>query len=289
MDKVNTYSKVLEGDCLKHLNGDSVRNIHLTFLDPPYRQGKDYKLFDDNQPIENYWSWLKEILLKVYDATVDGGAIYFMQREKNAERVLKVLRETCWSFQNLIVWKKKTSAVPGNFRFSKQYQIIAFATKGDRPRVFNKLRIDLPPLPEHKYARKNGVYLTDVWGDIRELTSGYFAGDEAIRDSAGNRVHTQQSPVALLLRIILCSTRPGDTVLDPLAGTGTTLVVAKQLERNSIGIEIDPDHVGLIEKRLEILRPSDSILRYYDYYRFTPNLREIWRLEDAVAEQRRLL
>ena len=77
--------------------------------------------------------------------------------------------------------------------------------------------MDLPPLPEHKYERENGVYLTDVWGDIRELTSGYFAGDEAIRDSKGSRVHTQQSPVALLLRIILSSTLPGDTVLDPLA------------------------------------------------------------------------
>ena len=288
MGKINAYCKVLEGDCLKYLDEGSINNIHFTFLDPPYRQGKDYRFFDDNQPIEKYWGWLKEILRKVYDVTMDGGAIYFMQREKNAEQVLKVLRETEWRFQNLIVWKKRTSAVPCNFRFSKQYQIIAFATKGDKPRVFNKLRVDLPLLPEHKYPRKNGVYLTDVWNDIRELTSGYFAGDEAIRDSRGSRVHTQQSPVALLLRIILSSTVPGDTVLDPLAGTGTTLVVAKQLGRNSIGIEIDPEYVEIIKKRLKSLRASDSVLPYYDYYRFTPNLKEIWPQEGAVTEQRAL-
>jgi len=244
------WYEVLEGDCLKYLNDGTISNIDLTFLDPPYRQGKDYRFFDDNQPAWKYWNWIKEILYRVYDATTNGGAIYFMQREKNAEQVLRVLRKTGWNFQNLIVWKKKTSAVPGAFRFSKQYQIIAYATKGDKPRVFNRLRIDLPNLPEYKYDRENGVYLTDVWDDIRELTSGYFAGDEAIRARDGNRVHTQQSPVALLLRIILSSTLPGDTVLDPLAGTGTTLVVAYQLKRNSVGIEIDSKYIEIIKNRL---------------------------------------
>jgi len=281
--------RILEGDCLRYLNDGSISSIHLTFLDPPYRQGKDYRFFDDNQPAWKYWNWLKEILHKVYDATVDGGAVYFMQREKNAEQVLKVLRKTGWKFQNLIVWKKKTSAVPCNSRFSKQYQIIAHAIKGDRPRVFNKLRIDLPPLPEHRYERENGVFLTDVWDDIRELTSGYFAGDEAIRDKEGNRVHTQQSPVALLLRIILSSTLPGDTVLDPLMGTGTTLVVAYQLGRKSIGIEIDPNYVEIIKKRLTFPRSADSVSKYYDYYRFTPNLKEIWQLKRVTTEQRSLL
>lgn len=281
-----TLARVLEGDCLTYLNEGSISNIHLTFLDPPYRQGKDYRFFDDNQPEEKYWAWLKKILSRVYDVTVEGGAIYFMQREKNAEQVLRVLRETNWAFQNLITWKKKTSAVPSNFRFSKQYQIITFATKGNKPRVFNKLRIDYPLSPEHKYPRKNGIYVPDVWDDIRELTSGYFAGDEAIRDGIGKRVHTQQSPVALLLRIILSSTLPEDTVLDPLAGTGATLVVANQLRRNSIGIEIDPEYVKIIKQRLASLRPSDNISQYYKYYRFTPNLEEIWQLEDVTGQKR---
>jgi site-specific DNA-methyltransferase (adenine-specific) len=286
--KTKAYCKVLEGDCLKYLSDGSISNIHLTFLDPPYRQGKHYRFFDDKQPAWKYWNWLKDILSKIHNATVDGGAIYFMQREKNAEQVLNVLRKTGWKFQSLIVWKKKTSAVPCVSRFSKQYQIIAYAIKGDKPRVFNKLRVDLPPLPEHKYKRENGVYLTDVWNDIRELTSGYFAGNEAIRDSKGNRIHTQQSPVALLLRIILSSTLPGDMVLDPLAGSGTTLVVANQLGRNSVGIEIDPEYVKITKGRLESLRLSDNVSQHYNYYRFTPKLKEIWQLE-GVAEQRRLL
>jgi DNA modification methylase len=282
-------TRVIEGDCLKYLNKNSMPDVHLTYFDPPYRQGKDYRFFDDTQPEREYWSWIKETLSRVREITDEGGAIYFMQREKNAEMVLRTLREAGWTFQNLIIWKKRTSAVPSEHRFGKQHQIIVFSTKGGKPRVFNKLRVDLPLLPEHRYERENGVYLTDVWDDIRELTSGYFAGDEAIRDIEGKRVHTQQSPVALLLRIILSSTMPGDTVLDPLAGTGTALVVAKQLGRNYIGIEIDPEYVKIIEKRLNSLRSSDDVSRYFDYYRFTPNLKELWQRKDVIVEQRKLL
>jgi site-specific DNA-methyltransferase (adenine-specific) len=291
-NKVKTMSvwyKIYQNDCLEWLREVSNTEIHLTFVDPPFNQGKEYKYFNDAQPQEHYWNWLKEILSQIYRITVRGGAIYFMQREKNTEQVLRILRETGWTFQNLIIWKKKTSAVPCNFRFSKQYQIIAFATKGEKPRVFNKLRIDLPIPPEYKYERVNGVYLSDVWDDIRELTSGYFAGDEPIRDIKGKRVHLQQSPVALLLRIILASTLPGDIVLDPFAGTGTTLVVARQIERNSIGIEIDPEYIKIIEERLKYIRPADSVLQYYKYYRHTPQLQKIWPVENPIiAEQWRL-
>src|SRR3990172_7486645 len=284
------WFEVFEGDCIKHIIEGSVGNVQLTFFDPTYLQGKNYRFFDDRQSPEDYWNWITSVVEAVYKTTSDGGAIYLMHREKNAERILRILRKTGWTFQNLIIWKKKTSAVPIETRYSKQYQIIVYAIKGKKPRVFNKIRIDPPPLPEHKYQHENGVYLTDVWDDIRELTSGYFAGDEAFRDSEGTRMHVQQTPVSLLLRIILSSTLPGDTIFDPTAGTGTALVVAKQLNRNSIGIEIDPNHVELIRKRLKNVRAADDISCYYEYYRYTPNLKSIWKSEKtALAEQRKLI
>lgn len=250
--------------------------VDLSFLDPPFNQDKTYNECNDNMPSDKYWDWMQEVCTKIYALTSTGGAVYFMQREKNTEFVLQCLRDTGWTFQNLIVWKKKTSAVPGTKRFGKHYQIIGYATKGKTPRVFNRLRID-PPLPaDYKYVRENGMYVTDVWDDIRELTSGYFAGDEALRDKDGSRLHKQQTPIQLLLRIILASTNPGDVVLDPFAGTGTTLVVSEQLQRKSIGIELDSLNIQIIQKRLAEHRKADDVSRFFKDYSCTEGLETIW-------------
>ena len=136
--------------------------------------------------------------------------------------------------------------------------------------------------PNYKVERENGVYVTDVWDDIRELASGYFAGDEPIRNKAGERFHKQQSPIALLLRIILSSTQAGDTVLDPFAGTSTTLVTAHQLGRNSIGIEIDPKNAKMIQKRLEDIREPGNVEKYYQEYICTEDLPKVWGVSSSV-------
>ena len=276
---------VLHGDCASLLDGQNTDfgHVDLTFLDPPFNQDKGYNEWDDNLPEAQYWTWMGDVCKKIYHRTTSGGAIYFMQREKKTESVLRCLRESGWTFQNLIIWKKKTSAVPGMKRFGKHYQIIAFATKGERPRVFHRLRIN-PPLPAgYKYERENGMFVTDVWDDIRELTSGYFAGDEALRDAEGNRLHKQQTPIQLLLRIILSSTNPGDIVLDPFSGSGTTLVVAEQLERKSIGVELDKVNVKIIEERLAGKREADDISGLFKDYECTPSLEVIWGRPESKA------
>ena len=279
-----TNYKILEGNCLDILGKNEISQpVDLTFLDPPFNQNKDYAFHNDKLSSEEYWEMMKNVCQHILNVTSDGGAIYFMQREKNTEEVLRCLRESGWTLQNLIIWKKKTSAVPVASKFGKHYQILAYATKGEKARVFNRLRIS-PPLPaNYKFERENGVYVTDVWDDIRELTSGYFAGDEAIRVENGERFHKQQSPIALLLRIILSSSQIGDTVFDPFSGTGTTLVTACQLSRNSIGVEIDPKNVKMIEKRLEQIRDSDNIEKYYQDYIHTEDLSKIWG-EDLIAD-----
>lgn len=276
---------VLEGDCLVCMEALRERGhlFALTFLDPPFNQGKAYAAWHDSQPEQQYWGWMTEVCRSVHRLTAPGGAIYFMQREKNTEYVLRTLRETGWRLQSLIVWVKRTSAVPNSWRFGKQYQMIAFATKGDKPRRFHRLRIDAPLRPEYKMPREMGMFVTDVWDDIRELTSGYFAGEEAIRTATGERFHKQQSPLALLTRIILSSSDPGDWILDPFAGTGTTAVVARQLGRHSVSIEIDPQNVACIHRRLSAWREADSVAPLKSYYRFTPDLEQIWGGLDEVV------
>ena len=283
MEKNNGNTYIINGDCeiiLKTLNNEipNVLPIDCTFLDPPFNQGKEYVDHDDNQPPEQYWNWMLNICNNIYSVTSKGGCVFFMHREKNLDQVLQCLRDSSWIFQNLIIWKKRTSAIPQSFRFNKQYQIIVFATKGEKPRVFNKLKIDMPLEDDSKLEREDWLHVTDVWDDIKELTSGYFAGKEALRQKVtGERLHKQQSPISLLLRIILATTRIGDKVLDPFAGSGTTNVVASQLERISIGIEKNQINYELIKHRLDQKRHADSIMQYYDYYRYTDNIKEIWQ------------
>ena len=267
---------IIQGDCEKFLENDLSKKFDLTFLDPPFNQNKEYLSYNDNMRPSSYWDWMKRVCTLIFNRTSTGGAIYFMQREKNTHFVLETLQSSGWTFQNLIIWKKKTSAVPNTKRFGKHYQIIAFATKGDTPRVFNKLRIDPPLLVTEKYHRPKGRYVTDVWDDIRELTSGYFAGNEPLRFENKERVHKQQSPIALLIRIILSSSKVGGMIFDPFAGIGTTLVVAKQLQRESLGIEIDTTNYTIIKNRLTQERESDNILNYHTDYTFTENLDDIW-------------
>lgn len=282
--------RILNGNCLEELHRKNFPNaVDLTFLDPPFNQGKDYSFHNDNLSPKEYWGMMKDVCQKVFDLTSKGGAVYFMQREKNAEEVLRCLRETGWTLQNLIIWKKKTSAVPVSGKYGKQYQIIAYATKGEKARVFHRLRISPPLPPNYKFQRENGVFVTDVWDDVRELTSGYFAGDEAIRNENGERFHKQQAPIALLLRIILSSSGVGDVVLDPFAGTGTTLVAALQTGRNSVGIEIDPKNVKMIRSRLEEIREADDVEKYYEDYAYTENLPAIWGKASALGSAKKKL
>ncbi len=285
--------EVIQGDCEKELeklkNKEYFKGIHLTFLDPPFNQGKDYNFHNDNMSENEYWDWMQRICKKIYDITIDGGSIYFMQREKNTDHVIRTLRNTGWTYQNLIIWLKLTSGIPSRIRYGKRYQIIAFFTKGKKPLTFNNLRYEPPLLAIYENERETGIYLTDVWEDIRELTSGYLAGDEAIRmkdgkyfTSEGERFHKQQSPVELLTRIILSSSKVGDYILDPFSGTGTTAIVAKQLNRNSINIELDPKNVEIIKKRLKMMRASDNVHRFYSKYIFTEDLDIIWYGERKI-------
>ncbi len=267
---------IFQEDCEKFLKQYDGMSFDLSFLDPPFNQNKKYNTYRDNLPKEIYWEWMTEVCRLVFEKTSTGGGIYFMQREKNVHHVLHVLKNSGWNFQNLIIWKKKTSAVPIKNGFGKHYQVIVFATKGEKPQIFNKLRINPPLLVTEKYERPDGRYVTDVWDDIRELTSGYFAGQEPLRLANGKRLHEQQSPIELLVRIILSSSKPNDLIFDPFAGSGTTLVVAEQLNRNSIGTEIDPLYIKFISQRISNIKSTDDVSRLYQKYKHTKDLDKIW-------------
>ena len=104
--------------------------------------------------------------------------MYFMQPEKSTEHVLRILCESGRHYQDLNVCRKKMSAVPSTIRVGKSNQVIAIATRGYRARTFSRLWT-APPVPQGDNPRDNGLFVTDVWDDIHELTSEYFAGERS--------------------------------------------------------------------------------------------------------------
>jgi DNA modification methylase len=90
----NAINQIFCGDCIDIMNKLPKELVHLTFLDPPFNQQKDYSLHDDSMQEEDYWNMMEEVCSAVFERTIKGGAIYFMQREKNSEFVLQTLRKT---------------------------------------------------------------------------------------------------------------------------------------------------------------------------------------------------
>ena len=211
MDDIELY----QGDCLEFIRSRKPMNINLTICDPPFNQKKVYKHFDDNQTEKAYWKWIEDVLKQIYRTTTIGGSIYFMHREKNVEHLFRVMRKAKWVFQNLIIWRKMTRTAPSTTRLGKKYQVIFSGTKGDVPLVHNQLYGITPMLSWHKKDSSKGVYIDDIWYDIRELTAGFLSGKEVMKNRDGKMLHNQQMPLALALRMILLSTSPGNTILDP--------------------------------------------------------------------------
>src|ERR1700676_5534717 len=97
-------------------------------------------------------------------------------------------------------------------------------------------------------------------------------GPERLRDGAGRKAHPTQKPEALLHRVLLASTRPGEVVLDPFFGTGTTGAVAKRLGRRFIGIERDPAYVAIARQRIAGVRPAEADTVIIDSRREAPRI-----------------
>ena len=238
--------KVYYKSCLD-MSEVSDESIDLIFADPPYgisdggvtvKSGKlvsvDKGEWDRPENVPDPESWLKEC----YRVLKPGGSIYISGTMHNIFDVAAALRRTGFTIQNDIIWHKK-NAPPLMARqdmYAPSHETIIFATKGARPNFF-----DYEGLKEANSGRQ----MTDVW----EIPAR--SGSETIKGPDGMPVNPAQKPEALLERIISASSRPGDIVLDPFAGTGTTLAVAKRMGRPSIGYEIDQRMRSVIEARLD--------------------------------------
>lgn len=242
--------QILLGDCVEILNTLPEKSIDLIFADPPYNLQLSQELWRPNltkvdgvdetwdqfPSFEEYDVFTRRWLSACRRVLKDTGTIWVIGSYHNVYRVGSILQDLRFWILNDIVWVK-TNPMP-NFRgvrFTNAHETLIWAQKDKRARyTFNYQ--DMKALNEDLQMRS-------------EWTLPLCTGAERVRLN-GQKVHPTQKPESLLYRVILSSSNPGDLVLDPFFGTGTTGAVAKKLHRHWIGIEREEEYVRVAQERI---------------------------------------
>ena len=252
-------NRVLIGDCLSELAGLPDACVDLVFADPPYNLQLERTLLRPNNTrvdgVDEAWD--KFASFAEYDrfsrawlaacrrVLKPDGAIWVIGSYHNIFRIGAVLQDLGFWIQNDIIWRK-VNPMP-NFRgkrFTNAHETLIWAGRDAKARVtFNY---------EAMKALNDDLQMRSDW--LFPICSG----GERLRRPDGRKAHPTQKPEALLHRLLLASTSPGDMVLDPFFGTGTTGAVARRLGRRWLGIEADADYARAAERRIATVAPWPS-------------------------------
>ncbi len=251
-------NRIIQGDCVEVMNTLPERSIDLIFADPPYNLQLNQPLHRPNMSkvdaVDDEWDRFDSFT--TYDAFTRGwlsackrllkptGSIWVIGSYHNIFRVGAILQDLGFWILNDIVWIK-TNPMP-NFRgvrFTNAHETMIWASTGQGKKyTFN-----------HQAMK--------AFNDNKQMRSDWWLlptarGVERLKDDQGEKAHSTQKPEALLYRVILSASRPGDVVLDPFFGSGVTGAIAKLLHRDWIGIEREPKYIALAQARIDKLNAS---------------------------------
>lgn len=248
------------GDCVALMERLPPGAVDMIFADPPYNLQLDGELYRPNNTrvdgVEEDWDRFDD--LEAYDAFTrswlsaarhclkDDGTIWVIGSYHNIFRVGAILQDLGFWILNDVVWRK-SNPMP-NFRgrrFTNAHETLIWAAKHRDSR--------------HTFNYRSMKSLND---DLQMRSDWYIpicSGSERLKEPSGAKAHPTQKPEALLHRAVLASTNPGDLVLDPFLGSGTTAAVAKRLHRRWLGFEADADYAAIACERISKVRPVEDL------------------------------
>lgn len=234
------------GDCLELLP-QYAGQVHLVFADPPYNIGYSYDVYHDRKGYDEYCQWTEKWIQVCADALTPTGSAYFMIGDDFAAETRLAVRKAGLTLRNWIVWSYSFGQCT-KAKFGRSHVHIFYVVKNPKLFTFNETALRVPSMRGLVYndARTDprGRLPEDTW-DCYPRVCGTF--------KARQGWHGCQLPEDLLARIITGSSRAGDVVLDPFAGSGTTLVAARRLGRRYVGLELSKEYVRQAEARLAAL------------------------------------
>ena len=258
MSELLPLDVLLEGDCIDILQKLPEKSVDLVFADPPYNLQLRQDLWRPNHTrvdavndswdqfsdFESYDDFTRRWLSGCRRVLKDTGTLWVIGTYHNIFRVGSILQDLGFWILNDVVWEK-ANPMP-NFRgvrFTNAHETLIWVQKvAGVGYTFN----------HHAMKAINE--------DLQMRSDWYLpicSGKERLRAN-GSKVHTTQKPESLLYRVLMASSNPGDVVLDPFFGTGTTGVVAKKLMRRWIGIEKDPHYVEIARQRIDTAQPGEK-------------------------------
>ncbi|HET9904373.1 MAG TPA: site-specific DNA-methyltransferase [Xanthobacteraceae bacterium] len=243
---------VLVGDCVAEMAQLPASSVDLVFADPPYnlQLRGDLKRPDDSRvdavdeewdrfaSFEHYDAFTRAWLIACRRLMKPNATLWVIGSYHNIFRVGAIMQDLGFWILNDVVWRK-TNPMP-NFRgrrFTNAHETLIWAARDAESRkyTFNY---------EALKAGNDDVQMRSDW--LIPLCTG----EERLKDAAGKKLHPTQKPEALLARVLLAASRPGDVILDPFLGTGTSAAVAKKLRRRFIGIERDAAYAEAAKRRI---------------------------------------
>ncbi len=250
--------QILRGDCIEEMRKLPTGSIDMIFADPPYNLQLGGDLFRPEggrvDAVDNDWDkfdtfaaydrFTREWMTEAQRILKPDGSMWVIGSYHNIFRVGATLQDLGFWILNDIVWRK-ANPMP-NFRgtrFTNAHETLIWASRDEKSKYTFNYRA-MKTLNDELQMRSDWVI--PICGGQERLKRG------------GTKAHPTQKPEALLYRILLACTNPGDVVLDPFFGTGTTGAVAKRLGREWIGCERDPIYCEVAEERIEAALPLDE-------------------------------
>jgi DNA modification methylase len=253
--------QILSGDCLQVLKTLPDKSVDMVFADPPYNLQLEKELWRPNATrvngvdeswdrftnFEAYDRFTQEWLVGCRQALKDTGTIWVIGSYHNIFRVGRIMQDLGFWILNDIVWIKN-NPMP-NFhgvRFTNAHETLIWAQKikGNRYTFNYQAMKSINQDPQSN----SGLQMRSDW------RLSLCTGKERLKIN-GEKAHPTQKPEALLERVVISSTDPGDIILDPFFGSGTTGAVAKKLGRHWIGIEADPRYIVIAQQRIDAVTP----------------------------------